>query len=282
MKFFQALIAALVLLAGAAVVAAQDVPPPPRPPMPMNQVMPPGPGGPGIGFLHAEMMEMHQQITGAPYTATATTESTQVLVDGNRIVNKSSGFVARDSEGRIRREGTLGRIGPLQVGGPNMIFIHDPVAKTAFMLNPDTKTAHVMKAPGMRALHRQMKFMHGGAEGTNPEKGQIKKESLGTQQIEGVTAEGTRFTRTIPAGAIGNDKPIDITVETWTSPDLHVLVLSKRNDPRFGETIYRLTNIKRAEPDASLFQVPSDFKTEQGPPSTMRRHGPPPAAPQQN
>jgi hypothetical protein len=211
------------------------------------------------------------------------TESTQVLSDGNRIVNKHSGLVARDSDGRIRREGTMGRIGPLQVGGPSMIMIHDPVAKTATMLNPDNKTARVMNQQGMRGLHRKIEFMNKGGEPLHREMGQIKKESLGTQQIEGVTAEGTRITRTIPAGTIGNEKPLEITVETWTSTDLHVLVLSKRSDPRFGETTYRLTNIKRAEPDPSLFQVPSDFKTVQGGPEPMRmrRPGPPPAAPPQ-
>jgi hypothetical protein len=274
---FQVLAAGLILAAGTAL--AQNTPPAGRHAPPMEMM---GPGGPEIGFVHAEMMELREQIKGAPYTATVVTESTQVLSDGNHIANKHSGLVARDSEGRIRREGTMGRIGPLQVGGPNMIMIHDPVAKTATMLNPDDKTAKVMNAQGMRGLHRKMEFMHKG-EPAHREMGQLKKESLGTQQIEGVTAEGTRITRTIPAGTIGNEKPIEITVETWTSTDLHVLVLSKRSDPRFGETTYKLTNIKRAEPDPTLFQVPSDFKTVHGGPETMRlrRSGPPPAAPPQ-
>jgi len=279
MKAFQVLLAAsVVLMSGAAL--AQNAPPQRAQHM---KVLERAPGEPGIGFLHAEMMGSLEQVKGAPYTATAVTESTQVLADGNRIVNKSSGLVARDSEGRIRREGTMGRIGPLQVAGPDMIFINDPVAQTAYVLNPDTKVAHVMKGAGlhrsMREMRQQMRSMHGlGEPGTQ---GQLKRESLGTQQIEGVTAEGTRITRTIPAGAIGNDKPIDITLETWTSPDLDTLVLSKRSDPRFGETVYRLTNIQRAEPDAQLFQVPSDFRTEQGPPTMRMRHPGPPPQPQQ-
>lgn len=274
MKASQVMLAAsVVLMAGAAL--AQNAPPPQR--ERHMQVLERAPGEPGIGFVHAEMMGSLQQVKGAPYTATAVTESTQVLADGNRIVNKSSGLVARDSEGRIRREGTVGRIGPLQVAGPNMIFIHDPVAQTAYVLNPDTKVARVMKGEGlhskMREMRQQMRSMHGPAE--PGARGQLKRESLGTQQIEGVTAEGTRITRTIPAGIIGNDKPIDITLETWTSPDLDTLVLSKRSDPRFGETVYRLTNIKRGEPDAQLFQIPSGYKTENGPPP------PPPPPPQE-
>ena len=73
-------------------------------------------------------------VTGAPYSATTVNESIQTLADGNRIVNKHTGLVARDSDGRIRREGTMGRIGPLQLGGLSMIMIHDPVAKTATMM----------------------------------------------------------------------------------------------------------------------------------------------------
>jgi len=41
--------------------------------------------------------------------------------------------------------------------------------------------------------------------------GTAKKEALGEQMIEGVRAEGTRETRTIPAGKIGNERPI----ESW-------------------------------------------------------------------
>ncbi len=93
----------------------------------------------------------------------------------------------------------------------------------------------------------------------------MKTESLGTQTIEGVSAEGTRTTRTIPAGEIGNERALEITSEVWTSPDLKMVVLSKRNDPRIGETVYKLTNIQRADPDPSLFQVPSGFTTKQGP-----------------
>jgi hypothetical protein len=114
------------------------------------------------------------------------------------------------------------------------------------------KAQHMMEAGGVELRHKEM--------------GELKKESLGTQEIEGVSAEGTRITRTIPAGTIGNEKPIDIVVETWTSPDLHTTVLQKRSDPRFGETVFRLTNIKRGEPDPSLFTVPSNFTIKNGPP----------------
>lgn len=85
-------------------------------------------------------------------------------------------------------------------------------------------------------------------------------ESLGTRDIEGVRAEGTRTSYTVPAGAIGNEKPIVTTAERWFSPELQVVVLTTTNDPRAGETIYRLANVKRGEPPAELFRVPADVR----------------------
>ena len=87
-----------------------------------------------------------------------------------------------------------------------------------------------------------------------------KTEQLGTQNIEGVEAEGTRTTTTIPAGAIGNERPIEITYERWYSKELQLVVMSKNSDPRSGEQTYRLTNIVRNEPDPSLFTVPHSYR----------------------
>ena len=87
----------------------------------------------------------------------------------------------------------------------------------------------------------------------------VNTEPLGSQIIEGVTAEGTRQTSVIPAGEIGNERPIEVVSERWFSPELKTVVLTVHRDPRFGETIYRLTNINRSEPDPSLFEVPGDY-----------------------
>jgi hypothetical protein len=86
--------------------------------------------------------------------------------------------------------------------------------------------------------------------------GETAREDLGQQTIEGVTATGTRTTTVIPAGAIGNEQPIKIMSEEWTSSELQVLVLTKHSDPRTGETTYRLTGINRTEPAKSLFEMP--------------------------
>jgi hypothetical protein len=98
----------------------------------------------------------------------------------------------------------------------------------------------------------------------------VKTEALGKQVIEGVEAEGTRTTHTIPAGEIGNELPINIVTENWYSPELQVTVMKKHTDPRQGEMTYRLTNIRRTEPDHSLFEVPADYTVKETLPSKMK------------
>jgi len=104
---------------------------------------------------------------------------------------------------------------------------------------------------------KQMKMKAATAAGAGAEP--PRKEPLGKQIIEGVEAEGLRVNMTIPAGSIGNKLPIEIFTETWYSPELQLIVLSKQHDPRYGDTTYRLTNISRNEPDAALFQVPAGY-----------------------
>jgi len=114
----------------------------------------------------------------------------------------------------------------------------------------------------------------GFATGTGTSKYDTKTESLGTQDFEGVMAEGTRTTTTIPADAIGNERPIEIVYERWYSKDLGMLVYSKHSDPRFGEQTYRLTNINRSEPDPSLFEVPPGYKIVSDQSTTIYRTAP--------
>ena len=97
------------------------------------------------------------------------------------------------------------------------------------------------------------------------EDAQVSTQDLGTETMEGLSVNGMRTKRIIPEGQIGNDKPISIVTEVWTSPDLKTIVYSKRSDPRMGEQTFKLNNITRAEPDASLFTVPADFKLSDGP-----------------
>lgn len=87
-------------------------------------------------------------------------------------------------------------------------------------------------------------------------------EELGEQVLEGLLVKGTRMTDTIPAGTIGNERPIDIVTERWYSADIDAMVLQRFSDPRFGETTYRLVNVVLGEPSPDLFRVPQGYETE--------------------
>ncbi len=228
--------------------------------------------GPMEGEAPFMVMDMGGgQIKGAPYTATAVTESVQTLSDGNRITHKSTASIARDGQGRTRREESLSKMGGISVDGSNMVIINDPSAKSEVIIHPKEQTAESMKFDSdtvkvrtfrkERIEHATKGFAYKIGTG---DAGESKKESLGTQTIEGVSCEGNRITRTIAAGAIGNERPIEIVTETWFSPELQTLVMKKSSDPRSGETTYRLTQIKRGEPDPALFQTPEGFKVIPG------------------
>ncbi len=251
----------------------------------------PGPIGPddALGFVGFEAGLFGKTVTGAPFTADVSTESIHVLPDGNRIDNKTTGTIARDSSGRTRRDLTLPLIGGYSTssngrGPAHAVVINDPVAGVSYVLNDNRKEAREMRLPkNLFRYNDGGRGANSAARATSPD---VTTESLGTQLIGGISAEGTRTTRTIPAGQIGNEKPIAVTVERWYSPDLQMDVLIKRNDPRVGSTVFQLTNIVRSEPDASLFQVPSDYTVVSGrgggPRRGMKRQGTtPPASSQQ-
>ncbi len=346
-RIFTSLLLSTLVVVSTISIYAQNKQPAPDGPMIRRERMP-GPGDPNtpppgdnFTFVASEMNSDGKVVKGAPYSAQAVTETTQTLSDGNRIINKSTATIYRDSEGRTRREQTLRVIGPFAASGepPQTIFINDPVAGVNYALDTRTKTAH--KMPPMR-FEFKMRSDGGGVGGgigigtgegpgvgmrtggpastpppemstaqvferaapppgaavrvagpppgdgpsmvfqrssTPPPGGEAgmvfqwqgarednaRNESLGKQAIEGVEAEGTRKTIEIPAGEIGNERPIEILFERWYSPELQVVVMTKHSDPRFGETTYRLTNINRSEPARELFEVPADY-TVQGPP----------------
>jgi hypothetical protein len=84
-------------------------------------------------------------------------------------------------------------------------------------------------------------------------------KAMGNRDFDGVKAEGKLTSFEIPAGEIGNAQAILVTDESWTSPELQITVYSKHSDPRFGDRIYRLSNLKRGEIPAAMFTIPADY-----------------------
>src|SRR5579883_800260 len=243
-------------------------------------------------FISGQMLQANT-VKGQPYSGEAVNETKQTLADGNRIVHRSTTRLYRDSEGRERREESLRKLGPWSADGPPLkaIFISDPIARVSYTLQEGSRTATKIPLPAVSGRRsgpvvQTFTFTHSdvgsgagmgigaGSNGeriirydgrsTIPDKNS-KTEKLGTQTMEGVLVEGTRTTVTIPAGQIGNERDLSIVDERWFSPELQVTVMSKRSDPRMGETTYKLTNISRTEPARSLFEVPADYSISDGP-----------------
>jgi hypothetical protein len=212
-----------------------------------------------------EPLESARPVTGAPYTAEAVTQTTQMLADGNRIEQRTTATIARDSKGRIRREQQALALAGLVVDSP-FVTISDPTARTHVTLDRERRVAFRVKTPSLDpASGRDPRSVDGprSKSGPAPGGGNVKTEALGERDIDGVRAEGTRTTITIPANAIGNQAPVITVSERWFSPDLQAVVLTQRSDPRFGKTVYRLVNIVRTEPPAELFEIPADYRIEE-------------------
>jgi hypothetical protein len=239
--------------------------------MVLYQRMGPGPIGVGdtMDFVGFEAGLGGKTVTGAPFAATMTVRRTQVLADGNEINRTTTGTIARDSEGRVRRDMTLPAIGAWATtsdSAPHVIIINDVIKGTQYILEPDRKIAQQVPL-----IRRRERLRMEGNSAAFPGDSNVNTTSLGTQTIDGVQAQGTRYTRTIPAGQIGNEKPIVITTERWYSPDLQMYVLTKTTDPVRGNSVRQLTNIQMGEPDPSLFQVPPDYTVRKGHVVRIRR-----------
>lgn len=205
-----------------ALAAPLAPPPPPGAPTPPPAVAPPAPPSPPGAAMPAPPAPPMAGPTPAP---------------GERVVVKRAGDgkIVEVAPGRVvvKRGGDLGdvddvRVEVVRIGreGPGMPAMA-PLPPLALPLLP---------------------------------RGKGETKSLGTREFDGVKADGTMTTHTIPAGEIGNEKPIVITSERWFSPELHLVVYAKTSDPRTGDTIYRLANLRRGEPPADAFKVPADYK----------------------
>lgn len=286
----------------------------------MATVAPAGAAG-AFAFVTAEMGFEMGDVKGVPFTGDFVSETVQTLADGNRIKSSNTTAYARDGEGRSRREMSIGAIGPWAGAQQHKsVFIHDPVSKIDYVLDPQSKTARKINIGGLTEKAGTMtrkietatatfeRRIEGPADGskrvmvfhrdeagktelatddvvghTVPDRialpgglvfqgdgksvtvaDNVKTEKLGKRIIEGVEAEGTRTTVTIPAGQIGNDLPLDTVSERWYSNELKTVVLTTRKDPRSGETSYKLTNLRRGEPARQMFEVPGDYKVTEG------------------
>ena len=324
----RAIAASCALCAAGASFAQPAADPPPLGPDVQGQML----GGAmrhDLLFIAGAQLDHERIVQGAPYCADAVHETAQVLADGNRIVQKQSSRQCRDAQGRTRQEVT-GR------GGRVNVFLRDPVAKEAWLLDGDRKLAVRLDMPRqplaaiepkmwerikdwseqMRDHVRDKLKWHGNAEASappmppmpplpavaaNPDiamrlaipamhglhdgmpppialharllgpRGPGTTTMLPSENVDGLRAEGKRTTWTIEAGRIGNEKPITIVNEVWSTPDLGITLRTRDVDPVVGEATYKVQNVQRGEPDAQLFKVPADYAKVTSPELGMRR-----------
>jgi hypothetical protein len=246
----------------------------------------PAPSGVMMGSVTAVTSALGiRTITGEPFSAEEESERSQVLADGTHVSQTTKVHNYRDSEGRTRSEGVPAQ---LQDGGPfpTIVNISDPVAGVRYMLEMRRQVArrYPIPTPGenrprvepaqsdntnqpaptraRRAPLQTSTSQTSTDSADEPVRRRMSHVSLGTQTIEGIETKGLQTTITIPVGAEGNDRPIEIVCENWESPELKLMMLTKCTDPLHGDHTMRVVTIDRSEPDASLFQVPADFKIE--------------------
>ncbi len=236
---------------------------------------------------------------GKPYCAKQVTEHTQTLADETHITQPvHTEVVCRDSAGRTRIERPMGpaSLGEqytiVEIRDPiaQAQYTFDPVNKVAHRVAMQVPppadasgagvtaaasgavasvppSASLSQSPtssgGVSTARAVVSFAAGGARTggmtSNGSNGRTQREDLGTQAMQGLIVQGTKFTTTVPVGAQGNDRPLITVRDQWVARDLGLTVLSHIVDPRNGETTVKMTEISTTEPDPSLFVPPPDY-----------------------
>jgi hypothetical protein len=202
-------------------------------------------------------------VKGQPYSLVSKTTIIKVAADGTPVTTVREERKMRDAEGRERTEIVLPN------GGVIVPHITDPVAQMTITLFPGSKTAYVTRIPlpppptpeqeakatELRARVEEYRKAHPLSPDTDNE--------LQPQTIAGVYATGRRHVLVVPAGSrAGSDQEIRIVEDKWISPDLKIEMASTTDDPRpaMGKITTVVTELNRVDPDAALFQIPTDYK----------------------
>lgn len=190
----------------------------------------------------------------APFTSVVTAEWTKTLEDGSTITRQNRRVVVRDGNGRIFQE----RRWLVPKDGQEESFlmrteISDPAQHTKFFCRAQTRVCTFEEYDGPPAELSEPVGSEDGGKTT------LTRQDLGKSNVSGLEVVGTRETRIIAAGVLGNDRPLTVTKEFWYSPQLGLNMLVKRNDPRSGVQTFTVTEVGLAEPDPKYFQLPAGY-----------------------
>jgi hypothetical protein len=187
-------------------------------------------------------------IPGAPFSATAVIEVQRYLPDGSTQLRRTINLIARDSQGRTHNE--TRRLMPQYFhGSPPLLSVRlfDPLTRIRTLCDPTLRIARRQFVPEQP---KSNSF-------PNPF---MRIEDLGVTTLNDLQATGTRRIYTVSAAAGRTGNPIDVEDEEWYSDDLHMNLLVRHSDPRVGIQTIGVSDLKREEPPAAMFQVPAGYQ----------------------
>jgi hypothetical protein len=225
--------------------------------------------------------------TGNPITAGIFERIVSHGPDGIEFVTEFSGTEARDATGRVYSEirfppsgqsnsentsqgprtetGSFGFRPKSRIDSE--VFISDCPSGREVTLFPDLKIAQVMKGRGAFTSQQTRPQITYFESLTARLPSNDVFEDLGRKEIDGIQTHGYRTTVVgTEIDSEWNGRPTSIR-ECWISDELAVTVLEIRTNLK-GKSESRVTrsNIKREEPDSSLFEIPPDYAVN--PPSS--------------
>jgi hypothetical protein len=134
------------------------------------------------------------------------------------------------------------------------------------------KIANIIHFPEpVKPSEAEIEAMRASARSRPARTNEWQTERLGTREFVGITASGTRRTKTIAAGEQGNALPLVTVNESWTSSQLNLDVMGIFDDPRRGRTTAEIVELHQGDPDAALFSPPKDYviKEQAAPPPAI-------------
>jgi hypothetical protein len=195
--------------------------------------------------------------SGAPYSGKSTTVKEKMLTDGTKTTETFVELLWRDAEGRTRKE----FIRHTDSGEEyRSIIITDPVGGVYLKWDDNEEAGRrvvgIWPVPPAQRLTAPPSPLIQGKAVTRPD---FRNEILTPQEINGVFAEGSRWSRTIRLEGESNNRVIEMTNELWISPDLRIIVRHVHDDPRTGKETTDVTDVVRGDPDPALFHAPEGY-----------------------
>lgn len=140
-------------------------------------------------------------LPGQPFSGRSTTEWTRTLEDGSVVTTHLFAMVARDSQGRIYREGrNFVPVGSTQEPTRYRFQIFDPTTHTRTLCIVAAHSCSVTNYFAPTA------FTQSPVGPFDDGKRTLARESIGSDVMDGINVVGTRETVTINAGVMGNSR----------------------------------------------------------------------------